>query len=142
MVSSKRLSEGLPLAQGVYYLVTGVWPFISMETFQAITGPKVDGWLVKMVGALVTVVGGVLFMAGLRRRVTSEITVLAVGNALAFMGIDITYAARKRISPIYLADAVLQVFFLIGWISRPFVRRPRCPDRAWEATTVKLSAMR
>ena len=39
-------------AQGLYYLITGVWPFLSMASFQAITGPKVDGWLVKMVGAL------------------------------------------------------------------------------------------
>ncbi len=87
-----------------------------MTSFQAITGPKTDGWLVKMVGALAAVIGGVLLLAGARREMTAEVQALAAGSAVAFMGIDVTYATRKRISPIYLADAALEVFFLVGWV--------------------------
>ena len=43
--------------QAVFYIVTGVWPIVSMRSFEAITGPKVDRWLVKTVGALVAVIG-------------------------------------------------------------------------------------
>jgi hypothetical protein len=29
-------------AQGLYYLATGVWPLVSIETFQRVTGRKTD----------------------------------------------------------------------------------------------------
>jgi len=32
----------LCLIQGVYYLLTGLWPLVSIETFQMVTGPKTD----------------------------------------------------------------------------------------------------
>jgi hypothetical protein len=44
-------------AQGGYYLVTGLWPLVHLASFEAITGPKVDDWLVRMVGLLAAVIG-------------------------------------------------------------------------------------
>jgi hypothetical protein len=37
--------------QAGYYCLTGVWPLLHMASFEAVTGPKVDDWLVKMVGS-------------------------------------------------------------------------------------------
>jgi hypothetical protein len=34
--------NGIGIAQGVYYLVTALWPFFSLRTFIAVTGPKTD----------------------------------------------------------------------------------------------------
>src|SRR5215213_7149555 len=36
--------------QAIFYIVSGVWPFVSIRSFEAVTGPKVDRWLVKTVG--------------------------------------------------------------------------------------------
>jgi energy-converting hydrogenase Eha subunit E len=96
-------------AQGSYFLVTGLWPLIHMSSFEAVTGPKVDDWLVKMVGLLVVVIGGTLYLAAQRGNQTAEILGLAIGSALAFTSIDVWYALTGRISPIYLADAVLEL---------------------------------
>jgi energy-converting hydrogenase Eha subunit E len=63
------------LAQAFYFLLTGIWPLVSMATFEAVTGPKFDDWLVKTVGVLVSVIGVVLAIAALRRRITLEIFV-------------------------------------------------------------------
>src|SRR5215212_885809 len=49
--------------QAIYYLVTGLWPFVSIRTFEAISGPKRDDWLVKTVGALVSSIGAALLRA-------------------------------------------------------------------------------
>jgi hypothetical protein len=43
----------LAARQGVYYLLTGVWPLPSIGSFQRVTGPKTDLWLVRTVGVLV-----------------------------------------------------------------------------------------
>src|SRR6185295_11151143 len=92
--------------QGVYYLATAVWSLVSIDTFQAVTGPKTDTWLVKTVGVLVGVIGAVMLRAGFRRRPPSEAGWLAGGSALGLAVIDVVYVAKGRISRIYLADAV------------------------------------
>lgn len=99
--------------QGIYYLVTGLWPLIHMASFEAITGPKVEDWLVRMVGLLVAVIGVTLLVAVRRRNRGVEILVLAVGSALAFAAVDIRYALGGVISPIYLADAVVELVLVV-----------------------------
>ncbi|ACZ38975.1 hypothetical protein [Sphaerobacter thermophilus] len=107
----------ISILQALYYLPTGIWPLVSLRTFMAVTGPKVDGWLVKTVGALITVVGGVLMLAGLRRRVSPEVRLLAVGSAAGLAAIDVVYVARRRISPIYLLDALGEVILIGAWVA-------------------------
>jgi hypothetical protein len=88
---------------------------MSIRTFQMVTGPKTDLWLVKTVGVLVTAIGAVLGVAGLRRQAALEIALLAVSSAAGLAGIDIVYVARRRISPIYLLDALGQLVLAAWW---------------------------
>jgi len=119
---SADLTDYLAQAQSAFYVTTGVWPIVSIGTFQKVTGPKVDLWLVKTAGVLITVVGAVLGLAGRRRRVTPEIALLAVGSAAGLTAIDVVYVAKRRISPIYLLDAVAEVgligLWAIAWRAR------------------------
>jgi hypothetical protein len=96
------------IAQGAYYAATGISPFVSRRAFEAVTGPKTEWWLVQTVGGLVGVVGAGLLSAGLKRRPTPELVGIAAGSAAALAAIDVTYALRGRISPVYLLDAVAE----------------------------------
>jgi hypothetical protein len=100
------------LAQGAYYVATGVAPFVSRRAFEAVTGPKREWWLVETVGVLVTAVGAGVAAAAARDRVTPEITTIATGCAAGLAAIDIVYVVRGRISPAYLADAAAQIALL------------------------------
>ena len=95
--------------QGLYYGATGLWALVSLGSFQRVTGPKVDTWLVKTVGALVTIIGGVLLLGAARHRLTAEMASLATGSALALAAVDTFYATTGRISKIYLLDALAEV---------------------------------
>ena len=96
-------------AQSLYYVVTGLWPLVHLRSFELVTGPKTDDWLVHMVGLLAAVIGLVLGQAVVRDRLhTAEITLLAVAAAVAFAAIDLWYGLSGRISAIYLADAAVQ----------------------------------
>lgn len=106
---------GVALVQGGFYVFTGVWALVDLDSFMAVTGPKTDLWLVKTVGALVTVIGGVLLTAGWRRRVTRDILLLGIGAALSLATIDMVYVSAGRISNIYLLDAVAEVGLAIAW---------------------------
>jgi hypothetical protein len=113
--TARGLRRFTAYTQAAFYVVTGVWPLLDMRTFQAVTGPKTDHWLVKTVGACVAVVGGVVGLAASRNRVTPEIALLAAGTAAALTGIDVVYVAKGRISPIYLLDAVGESALIAMW---------------------------
>jgi hypothetical protein len=97
------------LAMAAYYLVTGAWPLLSMRSFEAVTGPKREHWLVNTVAALVLANGVTLAVGARRERVAQETQVLALADALAFSAIDVTYVLRRRIRPVYLTDAAVEL---------------------------------
>lgn len=108
--------EQLAIAHGAFDVVTGVWPLVSMSSFEKLTGPKPEAWLVKTAGVLIAGVGSVLAMAGLRKRVTPEIVTLAVATSAGLAAIDVYYAGlRRRISPVYLVDAVIELGIIGAW---------------------------
>ena len=109
------MASYLAIVQGVYFLVTGVWPLVSIRTFMMVTGPKTDLWLVKTVGVLVAVIGGVLILAGARDAITPEVIVLATGSAAALIWVDVNYVLKRVIAPIYLVDAAAEVVIIAAW---------------------------
>jgi len=55
--------------QGCYFLITGVWPFLHLESFLTVTGDKYDIWLVKMVAALTVSISGLMLIAAYRNKI-------------------------------------------------------------------------
>lgn len=125
--------NSLAVAQGAYLVVTGLWPLAHMRSFEAVTGPKTDRWLVVTVGALLGVIGGVLLRAGRREAVSPEMRLLATGSASTLAAIDCLYVARRRISPVYLLDAALEAGLLAAWAGTRHTRpnRPRRSSRQY-----------
>ena len=99
----------------LYYLLTGIWPVLHIRSFTAITGPKTDVWLVKTFGLLVVAIGGWIFFALTRQRHT-EAAALGLSTGAALAAADVYYVATRRISPVYLLDAVLQALFFGYWL--------------------------
>jgi hypothetical protein len=103
--------RALATAQGAVWVVTGLWPIIHMRSFEAVTGPKPEGWLTKTAGLLIAVIGCELVRSARERPSVS----LGVMGAASVAVIDVVYAARRRISPVYFGDAVLQTGFVAAW---------------------------
>lgn len=138
MDAGTAIARGTPIAQGAYYLGTGVWPLVSPRSFQGITGPKMDTWLVNSVGVLLVAIGASLLVSAGRPAPRSEAMVLGIGSALALSAVEIHYRRQRRISPIYLADAATEALLVAGWVLGPWLtsrnrhrhpRRPRWPRR-------------
>jgi hypothetical protein len=119
-VSGVRLeASALARAHGVFNVLGGLWPLVSMRSFEAVLGPKVDHWLVRTVAGLMVTNGAVQLMAegpdGLRaaRR-------LGIGTALTLGAIDAVYAPKGRISRVYLLDGLFQWGWVLAWVrARP-----------------------
>jgi hypothetical protein len=110
-----RMTTLIARVQGWFYLLTGLWAIVDVDSFQRVTGPKTDVWLVKTVGVLVIVIGASLLTAARERRYDASIVLLAVGSALGLAGIDLVYALGGRISPIYLLDAAAELLLAVLW---------------------------
>lgn len=100
-------------AQGLYYLATGLWPLLSARSFQRVTGPKKDLWLVKTMGALVAGAGVLIAAGAARKTLPRDASRLAVLFAGVLGGAEAYYAARRVISKVYGLDAVLEAAFLL-----------------------------
>lgn len=94
--------------QGWYYLATGLWPIVHLDSFQFVTGPKTDTWLVQTLGGVIGAIGAALISGGTDR----SATVLATASAVVLAAADVWFVARGRIRPVYLADAVVELTLL------------------------------
>jgi hypothetical protein len=101
-------------AQAIFFLVTGVWPLLDIKSFMKVTGAKIDIWLVKTVGVLVTSISIGLFVSYFLESISSGVATIAMLSALLLSGIDVYYTAIGRISRVYLFDALAEILFAIN----------------------------
>lgn len=100
--------------QAILYITTGLWPVVHLPSFEWITGEKYDDFLVRTVGLLLFVTGGVLLNALRRHRITPETLWLAAGSAASLCIIDVAYYLNGRLPAIYLLDAVVEAVFAVS----------------------------
>ncbi len=111
------LGPALLWVQGLYYLGSGVWPLVSLDTFEMVTGPKTDHWLVKTVAVLIVAISLALLCGAWRKRTVPEAIVLALASAVFLTAIDVVYVSRGVIPPIYLLDAAAEAVLIAGWVA-------------------------
>jgi len=102
------MSRGVTAIQAVYFVTSGLWPIVHLRSFMAVTAPKHDTWLVRTFGALVAAIG--LAMLGSRHEGHAAARI-GFASALALALSEVVFVARRRISPVYLLDAILELGF-------------------------------
>lgn len=114
--------------QGGYYAITGVWPLVHPDTFEAVTGAKRDFWLAQTVGMLLAVTGFALISASWARRITPEISAIAIGQAAGLGIFDLITLREPRTATVYLADAVVEMVIVLAWCYCLFGRSRPVPQ--------------
>jgi hypothetical protein len=102
------------LMHGAYLVGAGLWPILDLRSFMVATGPKLEGWLPKGVGACMANIGAALVAAGVRGKVARELRILGVTTALSFAAMDFRHAGVRR-SGVYLFNGVAQLGFAAAW---------------------------
>jgi energy-converting hydrogenase Eha subunit E len=125
MMQSTRFMRGLAIGEGGFWLLTGAWPVVHIGSFVAVTGPKIELWLVRTVGLLIAVIGGTLLSAGLRGRLTAELVGMAIAGPVCLAAIDVIYVSLWVIAPIYLGDAAVELSLALAWVVALLMSRGR-----------------
>ena len=118
IVSAAGPPVNLPALQGIYFLVTGIWPLLNRRSFERVTGRKEDFWLARTVGVLVAAIGSTVLTAERRGRITPEIELLAIASAGGLGLTESLFAAKGRISKVYLLDALVEGALIAAWTLR------------------------
>jgi hypothetical protein len=118
----KRILSSTIFTQGIYYLITGVWPLVDIHSFMLVTGPKTDIWLVKAMSCLFCAIGLALVI-GRKERVCVWLSLL---TSFSMAVIDFYYSSIDVTSDVYKIDGVIQVLFFIPIVLS--ISGPRKPD--------------
>jgi hypothetical protein len=106
----------LALGQGLYDLLGGLWPLVDMDSFEAVTGAKLDGWLVRTVAGMMVVIGAVLIRDASRGMIPGSMKIVAAGISLVLGLVALFGAMSDRIHQLYLIDGLVHLGFVAGWI--------------------------
>ncbi|OBF40643.1 hypothetical protein A5724_07665 [Mycobacterium sp. ACS1612] len=101
--------------QGVFNIVGGLWPLVHMRSFESVLGPKTDRWLVYTVAGLMVSIGGSQLSAASQETTARHARFVGAGAASTFAAIDVIYVMRRRISRMYLLDALMEAGWLAAW---------------------------
>jgi hypothetical protein len=118
-------ARALACAQSAVFVSTGIWPALHMRSFERVTGPKRERWLVKTMGLFIAAAGAALGAAAASRsrEVPGSTVVLGAASAATLAACDVVFAAEGRIRKVYLLDAALESLFVAGWLAVALGRR-------------------
>jgi len=107
--------RALARAQGAYNLLSGAWPLVHLRSFEAVSGPKRDRWLVRTVGGLLVTNGVAQLLTGRSREALGQARRLGLGTAATLGAVDALYGGSGRISRVYLLDLLVELGWLGAW---------------------------
>ena len=110
---------------GWFNVAGGVWPLVHLRSFEAVLGPKVDRWLVYTVAGLMVSIGSAQLCTTADAASIKQARRAGVGCALTLGAVDLVYAPRRRISRMYLVDAVVEAAWIAAWAATVKARGPR-----------------
>lgn len=106
----------LARAHGLFNVAGGLWPLLHMGSFEAVSGPKADRWLVRTVSLMMVANGLVQLNASRSPDGVGEARRVGVATAVPLAAIDLVYAPKGRISKVYLLDAVAEIGWIAAWL--------------------------
>lgn len=119
-------AKALAVGQGIFYIFSGLWPIVHYRSFEKVTGPKTDDWLVKTTGGLIAMAGLSILRAGLRSDLNQDLNessnapheaaIVGAGHALILGTSAGYYSLIGRISKVYLFDAVTEYALVGAWL--------------------------
>jgi hypothetical protein len=102
--------------QGIYTLLTALWPIVHIESFMEVSGYKTDIWLVNTVSVLLLSIAVALIVTTTFKQINAPISVLALLVAIGMAYVDFYYALNNTIWNIYMADGVVEILFAVSWL--------------------------
>lgn len=100
--------------QGVYYVVTGLWPLLHFSSFARVVAFQVNAFQAQAFAALMLVVGGCLLEAARREPPGPFPTLLGIGVAGAIAVVSLVWLPRLAVASGLWLDLAVEVAIAIA----------------------------
>jgi hypothetical protein len=101
-------------AQGLFNLLGGLWPLVSLRSFEWVYGKKQDVFLQKTVGGLLLSIG-CLQLAAAKSPDEPLVRRLGMATAGTLLTIDLVYIPRGEMRWSYWQDALCEIGWIAAW---------------------------
>lgn len=92
---TKKVSTNLR-EQGIYYLISGIWPLLHLKSFAKLSGKKPDPFQTRVTGLLFSAIGLALIVGSRKKRPEGEVVLLGAATATAAAAATLSHK-RKNI---------------------------------------------
>ncbi len=106
----------ISLAQGIFNVLGGLWPLVSLRSFESVYGQKRDIFLQKTVGGLLFSIGCVQLAASNSSEEMPSSRRLGIATAATLLAIDLTYIPKGQMRWTYWQDAACELGWIAAWI--------------------------
>ncbi len=127
-----RWRRWVMLAQGAYYVITGLWPLVHFPSFAEVVGQQINPFQAQAFGAVIIVVGAALIEAARREPPGAYPTMLGTAVASAIAIVSLFWLPRSATSSGLWLDFIVEVAIaaaLILLYPRPLAERGRPTTR-------------
>lgn len=105
----------LARAQGLFNVIGGAWPIVSLRSFEFVYGKKRDIFLQKTVGALLLSIGCVQLVHSENSEAEAVVKSLGLATAMSLLAIDLIYIPRGEMRKTYIQDALCEMGWIAAW---------------------------
>lgn len=103
-------------AQGLFNVIGGAWPILSLRSFEWVYGKKRDIFLQKTVGGLLFSIGCVQLAAQESDEALAFARRLGIATATTLLMIDLVYIPKGEMRMTYLQDALSEIAWIAAWL--------------------------
>lgn len=104
------------MAQGLYYILTGLWPLAHFASFSRAVALPVNPFQAQAFGAVLVVIGAHFMEAGRRAPPGSSATLLGIAVAGAIAVVDMVWLPRLASASALWVDLVAEVAIAVALV--------------------------
>lgn len=114
----KADARGLALAKahGLFNVVGGGWPLVSLRSFEWVFGKKHEVYLEMTIGGLMVSSGLSQLQSHPSNQGIDHARRLGLAVATTLLAIDLIYVGKGTIRKTYLLDALIEIGWIAAWL--------------------------
>lgn len=111
-------ARGLALAKthGLFNVVGGAWPIVSLRSFEWVFGKKHEVYLEMTIGGLMISGGLSQIQSHASAEGVDHARRLGLATATTLLAIDLIYVGRGVLRKTYLLDALFEIGWIAAWL--------------------------